>query len=320
MAVNDGISGSTQNSNISYVTHFLYEQGGNIYGMEVLLYSNDVIIDKLTVVNESEFDSWTELVTKLSSAYVPFSDGDLANLQIIKDKKEEYNRGSISWEEYTSVIDNLSWSSLKGLGSLETILKNEEIIMGSDHIYPVEINATKFMGMASDEFSKVGHSHNYASKNHSSSTGDYGIGSNELFGHVRVINNLDSNIYNLGESLSAYQGKVLNDKVEDISKKFSWWSSPITDEYGYLQYNVNEDLRLISCKYYYKDFTGLKSKIGTHTLKGKIPDEYKPNARVSAPIVRGDTTINYNTDGTISLRNLTKVNKITINSKVMWHF
>lgn len=49
--------------------------------------------------------------------------------------------------------------------------------------------------------------------NHAAQDGTYGLGSADYYGHVKVINNLDSTEYNTGEALSAYQGAVLNNKV-----------------------------------------------------------------------------------------------------------
>lgn len=52
---------------------------------------------------------------------------------------------------------------------------------------------------------------------HRSTETTYGIGSENYYGHNKVINNLTTASYTEGESLSAYQGKVLNDNKAPTS-------------------------------------------------------------------------------------------------------
>lgn len=52
---------------------------------------------------------------------------------------------------------------------------------------------------------------------HRSTETTYGIGSENYYGHNKVINNLTTASYTEGESLSAYQGKVLNDSKAPTS-------------------------------------------------------------------------------------------------------
>lgn len=54
-------------------------------------------------------------------------------------------------------------------------------------------------------------------KNHRSTTTDYGVGTATYYGHNKTINNLTSSSYTAGESLSAYQGYLLNQKIADIN-------------------------------------------------------------------------------------------------------
>lgn len=53
---------------------------------------------------------------------------------------------------------------------------------------------------------------NKAPTNHASGINTYGLGNSEEYGHVKSINNLTTSSNNDGECLSAYQGKILNDK------------------------------------------------------------------------------------------------------------
>ena len=52
---------------------------------------------------------------------------------------------------------------------------------------------------------------------HRSTDTTYGIGSENYYGHNKVINNLTTASYVEGESLSAYQGKVLSDKITAVT-------------------------------------------------------------------------------------------------------
>ena len=55
-----------------------------------------------------------------------------------------------------------------------------------------------------------------APTSHASSATTYGVGTTANYGHVKVINGLTQSAYANGEALSAYQGKVLNDKIAAI--------------------------------------------------------------------------------------------------------
>lgn len=52
-----------------------------------------------------------------------------------------------------------------------------------------------------------------APNNHASSNTTYGLGTQSNYGHNKLINNLTTTSYQDGMALSAYQGKILNDKV-----------------------------------------------------------------------------------------------------------
>ena len=81
------------------------------------------------------------------------------------------------------------------------------------------INATKFDGHPSNYFATTQHEHNYAPISHSDTTGQYGIGTDSSYGHVKTINALTDNSYVSGRALSSYQGKLLNDKITATDAK-----------------------------------------------------------------------------------------------------
>lgn len=56
-----------------------------------------------------------------------------------------------------------------------------------------------------------------APTNHASTGTAYGVGTIANYGHVKVRNDLNAGSFVNGESLSAYQGKVLNDKLDELN-------------------------------------------------------------------------------------------------------
>lgn len=74
-----------------------------------------------------------------------------------------------------------------------------------------EINANKFNGLSSDKFSKDGHTHSYLEKTHADLRGGTGT-----YGHVQIVDNLTTTDVT-GKALSAKQGKVLNDKINNLT-------------------------------------------------------------------------------------------------------
>lgn len=63
---------------------------------------------------------------------------------------------------------------------------------------------------------------------HRSTDTTYGIGSENYYGHNKVINNLTTASYTEGESLSAYQGKVLKDAIDGKQASITGGASTIT--------------------------------------------------------------------------------------------
>lgn len=63
---------------------------------------------------------------------------------------------------------------------------------------------------------------------HRSTDTTYGIGSENYYGHNKVINNLTTASYTEGESLSAYQGKVLKDAVDGKQASITGGATTIT--------------------------------------------------------------------------------------------
>jgi len=84
----------------------------------------------------------------------------------------------------------------------------------------ITINATTLNGVAGDQFVLESSLLNrrMTPTSHSSSSTTYGRGSKTLYGHNKCIDDLTHDSYADGESLSAHQGYVLNDKLTAVSK------------------------------------------------------------------------------------------------------
>lgn len=323
-----------QEPNTKFTANVLYENNGSVYGLEVLLYDvKDNLVEKLAVVDEDEFNGWIEFIGKLSQRYITFTDEDYESLQSIKTEYDKIGKLKDDGEKYTiadynTFLENLEtrWEQLNSeRKSLETILKNEGVADGdgSDVFksYPYIINATSLNDTPAEDFSKKGHLHSeLAVRNHSSVDDSYGVGSDDRYGHLKVIDNLDASENVGGEALSAHQGNVLYKRIRELEAKNLW--EAVVKKNDYLKYKVNPDLRLVVCDYHRKDYTGLKSKTGVHTLHkaGTIPEKFRPSKRVSTPLYRGDVTLYYNTDGSVNIYNLTKIKKINVSAQVIWHY
>ena len=117
-------------------------------------------------------------------------------------------------------VDNFSETYVSN-EELETILKNTD--------NSTVINATSLKGMNGGEFtehikSELEENSRFKPVTHASSTVEYGAGTNSEYGHVKLVNHLNSNNYEPGSALSSYQGKVLSDKIktlENVLKKFN---------------------------------------------------------------------------------------------------
>ena len=108
----------------------------------------------------------------------------------------------------------------------------------------VNINATTLNGLSSDNFASNGHNHDtlYAPKNHVNV-----LGNASTNGHAKIINNLTTASYRDGEALSAYQGKLLSDRINNVISSVSNWEylNLATLDNNCLKTYVNRSLRVV---------------------------------------------------------------------------
>lgn len=130
----------------------------------------------------------------------------------------------IVYNDTGDLIDTIEITDAERLQELEsklevldsTYLTYDEVIeILSNSAENIIINATLLNGLASDDFAKKDHTHNeYAPLAHTKE-----LGSKTVAGHVKTIDNLNTVRYVTGEALSAYQGKLLNDRINKLDNQ-----------------------------------------------------------------------------------------------------
>lgn len=79
-------------------------------------------------------------------------------------------------------------------------------------------DSDKLGGQAPAYYAKQSDLNGKAPTSHASTATTYGVGSASNYGHVKVIDNLTQSSNLSGTALSAYQGKVLKDMIDEISE------------------------------------------------------------------------------------------------------
>ena len=169
--------------------------------------------------------------------FEPDSDTVGAEVKIYSSSGEEIDTIYITTQE--------NWNRLyEKLNNLdETYLDKDELLSiltnGGESV--ININATTLNGLNSDQFAKANHNelhvNSFAPISHAINTTRYGVGSTDKYGHVKTIDNLNSTGYVSGEALSAYQGKLLHDDVNDLQKIVGNRPSEILKDSSMLQPN-----------------------------------------------------------------------------------
>lgn len=175
-----------------------------------------------------------------------------------------------SKKDFDKLVDKINELSSRFIGVDD--LQNE--------IENLNLDAATLSGFSSTDFSRTNHTHgdSYALKNHASNETTYGISEENLFGHSKVINNLNRNAFVNGEALSAYQGKVLLDRIISEIKKLTSWSTQKCGSYGTLK--INSQLRCVKFNYTRENY----KVAGDKTLHSNlIPAAYRPSSVVRVP-------------------------------------
>ena len=322
---------TTEGKSVTFQTRVFHETDKQVYGAEVIIFEGEEEIDKILITDQTDFEQITNLLNLIMDAYPPYTTEVEEAINFISKYLAEDSAYRIEHEaeyiEAKKVLDNIKDNKYPTGGSLLEILDNNTGMDWSEETRrtyydnnSVVINATHLNNLTAGDFARTNHTHDGYLR-----TGHEDIkGVNGQYGHTVVIDNLTTTDGSGAEALSAKQGKVLNEKISSVEQKLNnGWSKTITaDKNGYVNYKVNEALHLVSCNYNRANYTGLKSKTGTHDLhnEGTIPKKYCPVSRVITPLYRGDVTLYYDTDGSIHIYNLTKFDAIGVHANVLWKY
>ena len=315
-------TGEVPTDNSLFQANVYMENQGNVYGAEIIIYGQNSTepIDKIIITDATDFKRLSEVIDNLKEACVPYTSEDRTTLDVICDYLADKD-DPVKEMKYLAVKDN--WSSLHNKGDLETILQNninlsEDTVKSYEDSNMTVINATHIIGITAGDFSLVGHQHSeYLASSHS------GVdGKNDVKGHVRVIDNLNSTD-SVGSALSANQGKKLNERITSLEKQNNMgWSKPFTlGANKYITLRVNEALHLVVCDYNRPDSAKLSKDTGIHDLHNEgTLGKYAPTQRVMTPVYRGDIVLMFNKDGSVKVHNLVKKDSWNIRAQVMWYY
>lgn len=181
----------------------------------------------------------------------------------------------------------------------------------------VTVNAQTLDNLSSTDFAREGHSHAdiYAQKDHAVASSVHGLGTTTKYGHNKVINNLNAQTANDGESLSAYQGKVLADMIRNEVQKLTTWTTQKVGSYGTLK--INTQLRCCQFNYTRVNYT-LNGDKDLHS--NYIPVAYRPSGVVRQPVSKY-TILVVGSNGDISLRTTyPKATKTNLSANFIWFY
>lgn len=163
----------------------------------------------------------------------------------------------------------------------------------------VNVNAQTLDGMSSTDFALAIHSHydEFPPKNHSSQDNVYGLANTSKYGHAKIINNLNRNIYADGEALSAKQGYDLQQNITKLRNDMGSWHYEKVGDYGHLW--AHPILRLVYFTYYRENYPISKSLV---LHNGYIPVQFRFTGLIKyIPSTQYDI-LGVNSEGNISLR------------------
>lgn len=172
----------------------------------------------------------------------------------------------------------------------------------------VAINATTLNGQSADFYAKNDHNHDsvYAPKNHVDLQSSEGV-----LGHTKIINNVSRTSFVNGEALSAYQGKLLSDRINQVDKKINNWNNTSIATYDDQCINayVNPDLHVVYANI--SDIFNYKtSKSNEYISTGEVVKSgYRPKRTVLFASHTPYTVGKIETDGKIYGKSIWKNNK-----------
>lgn len=149
----------------------------------------------------------------------------------------------------------------------------------------VEINATYLNGHSSDYYARNNHNHNtvYAPLSHVDAKS-----SESVLGHAKIINNVSRGSFVNGEALSAYQGKLLSDRIDNAVSDSGWIDLPVNTANGFVNYSDSQKVQYRKIGKVVQIRGAVKTKwkmmsdsIGWSIIKTPLPEGFKPNRELN---------------------------------------
>lgn len=182
----------------------------------------------------------------------------------------------------------------------------------------VNVNAQTLDNLSSTDFARSNHSHydEFPPKNHSSQDNVYGLANTSKYGHAKLVNNLNRNIYADGEALSAKQGYDLQQNITKLRNDMGGWHYEKVGDYGALW--AHSILRIVYFTYYRENYSISQSKV---LHNGYIPAQFRFSGTIKyIPSTQYDI-LGVSKEGNITLRtSRTKTKTETLRGWWIWRY
>lgn len=158
------------------------------------------------------------LNNKANQSDLNTTNGNLATLSsVVENKVDKVTGKGLSTEDFTTALKD----KLNGIESeANKTVVDSALSSTSENPVQNKIINTALSGKAPTS--------------HASSATTYGVGTTSNYGHVKTINALTQSSHTNGTALSAYQGKVLKDMIDDVSGDIPTKTSELTNDSGFL--------------------------------------------------------------------------------------
>lgn len=174
----------------------------------------------------------------------------------------------------------------------------------------VAINATTLNGLSADFYAKNNHNHDavYAPLPHVNVQSTEGV-----MGHAKIINNVTRDSFVNGEALAAYQGKLLNDRINNVSSAIvdsGWNTLNVDTSNGFSHYSDGQKVqyrkigKIVNMRGAVRNNWNGRQVDTTGWYIGTLPSGYRPSHSIQA--VNQGSGINrhlleIDSDGTVSV-------------------
>lgn len=182
------------------------------------------------------------------------------------------------FDELSGKLNNLD-TTYVDLNELITYLKNSQ--------ENTDINATSLNGFASDKFLKKDdvNAYQFTPSAHASTSSTYGAASKTEYGHVKLIDDCTRETCMAGEALSAHQGKVLKDYIDEVTEEMADIRDPDTDKKAHSKFILNKYGKVVTLTiepwpYNRGEFDDTYRDIPNGTVVLTVPEGWEPKQMI----------------------------------------